>query len=74
VSRDEYLLKVYTNKKVLSVHALQYFCCLVDEKIKFKVLACAFELPNNFENSSSSPVQRPQSGILTLKMLTGSRL
>jgi hypothetical protein len=41
-------LKVYNNKEVLSVHPLIgsfiIFCCLVDEKIKLKVLACSFEI------------------------------
>ncbi len=39
-------LKAYNNKYLLSVHALMVFtifCFIVDEKIKFKVLACFFE-------------------------------
>ncbi len=39
VSQDEYLLKAYNNKKVLSVRALivfTTFCFLDDEKIKLK--------------------------------------
>ncbi len=48
VPRDEYFLKTYDNKKVLSVHALVFtiFCFLVDEIIKLKVLACFFEVAN----------------------------
>jgi hypothetical protein len=47
ISRDEYFLKAYNNKLVLSVHALAvftFFCLLVDEKIKLKVVACFFEI------------------------------
>ncbi len=47
VSRDEYFLKVYSNEQVLPVHALivfKNFCCLVDEKIRPKVLACSSEI------------------------------
>jgi hypothetical protein len=42
-------LKAYNNKWVLSVHTLIFFrifCFSVDEKIKFKVLACSFEITN----------------------------
>ncbi len=46
--------KVYNNKQVLSVHAMiDYFCFLVEEKIKLKVLACSFEI-TKFENPSSN--------------------
>ncbi len=47
VSRDEYFVKVYNNEQVLSVHALivfKIFCCLVEKKIKLKVLAFSFEI------------------------------
>jgi hypothetical protein len=47
VSRDEYFLKAQNNKLVLSVHALvvfTFFCILVDEIIKLKVVACSFEI------------------------------
>jgi hypothetical protein len=39
-------LKVYNNKQVLSIHTMIIFLqfCLVDEKIKLKVLACSFEI------------------------------
>jgi hypothetical protein len=49
----------------------------LNEKIKLKVLACSFEILKlliNFENPYSNPLQRPKAAILTLKMLTGSRL
>ncbi len=48
------MFKVYNNKWALSVHAL-IFCCLVDEKIKLKVLACSFEITINFENLAHFP-------------------
>jgi hypothetical protein len=40
-------MNILFNKQVLSEHALivfTIFCFLVDEKIKFKVLACSFEI------------------------------
>jgi hypothetical protein len=46
---------------------------LVDEKIKFKALACSFEITYK----KILPVTRfkdPKAAILTLKMLTGNRL
>ena len=62
MSRDEY----YNNKLVLYVHALMVFtiiCNSVDEKIILKVLTCFFEitLKIDSENTSSNPLQRPES-------------
>jgi hypothetical protein len=52
------------------------FCYLVDEKIKLKVLACSFEITLILKkNPSSNPLQEdPKAAILTLVMLTGTRL
>jgi len=50
VSGEEFL-KVYNNKKVLSVRALIVFTIfyfLVDEKIELKVLVCFFEITYSF--------------------------
>jgi hypothetical protein len=44
VSRDEYFLKAFISKQVLSVHALivlPIFCFLVYKKIELRVLACS---------------------------------
>jgi hypothetical protein len=47
------------------------FFVSVDEQ---KVSDCSLKLLANFENPSSNPLERPQSGDLTLKMQTGSLL
>jgi hypothetical protein len=57
---------------------------LADEKIKHKVLACTLKLLNNFEILpltrfrdrilQATHFKDPKAAILTLKMLTGSRL
>jgi hypothetical protein len=68
-------LKAYINKQVLYVHALivfPIFCFLGDEKIKLK--ACSLKLLNNFETLPVTRFKDPKAAILTLKMLTGSRL
>jgi hypothetical protein len=44
-------LKAYNKKLALSAHALivfTTFCFFIDEKIKLKVLACFFEITNQF--------------------------
>jgi hypothetical protein len=66
------LLKAYNNKR--SVHALMVFtilCFLVDEYTKLKVLACSFEITNL---NNPSLFKDSKAAIVTLKMLTGSRL
>jgi hypothetical protein len=62
LSRDEYFLKAYNNKYVLSVHArkvLQFFCVLVHEKINLKFMLVHLKLLSSFENLSRNPLQRP---------------
>jgi hypothetical protein len=47
VPGDEYLLSIFNNTWVLSVHALMIFtifCFLVDVKIKLKLLAGCIEI------------------------------
>ncbi len=39
------------------------FCCLVDEKIYFKVLACSFEITYLFENPNSNHFNDPKAAI-----------
>jgi hypothetical protein len=48
-------------------------CFLVAEKIKLKVLICAFET-YQLKNPSSNPLKRKKAAIFTLKMIIGSRL
>ncbi len=70
MSRDEY----YNNKLELYVHALMVFtiiCNSADEKIILKVLTCFFEitLKIDFENTSSQPLHRPESGDFDWKLI-----
>ncbi len=51
MSQDDYFLKAYNNKYVLSVHALivfTIFCFLDDEKIYYYYLKCLLGLIRQF--------------------------
>ena len=53
---------------VLAQKVFNIFCFLADERIKLKILAFSFK------NPSRTRFKDPEAAILTLKMLTGSRL
>jgi hypothetical protein len=44
------------------------------KKLNTKVWLAPLKLLANFENPSSNPLHDPKAAILTMKMLTGSRL
>ncbi len=49
-------------------------CCLVVEKSKLKFSLAPLKLLTNFENSNSSPLQRPYSGDFGPENAYGSHL
>ncbi len=50
-----------------------FFCLVVEEKIKLKVISCSFEITYFFENPCINPLQRLSCDDFDPKIHTGSR-
>jgi hypothetical protein len=72
-----FFLKAYNNNQVLSVHALLAFSFFVSKfmaKSNSEFYLAPLKLLTTFENLLVTRLKDPKATILTLNMLTGSRL